>query len=124
MIDKSVYVASLFLQPDQTALIFHAAGALLPGFLAAVAMLRGNRFLAAVGFTTLNALVVYGLNKYFDGGYSFWLYSIMKPIHETGLTEMIAPNPTDLALVYGLPALLHGIIAAIVAVGIGVTNRR
>lgn len=114
MLDKTVYLASLALGSDNTALYLHLAAALFPAlFIGWMAIKGSNKFLATVGFASLNAMAFYGASKLTEGGYNYWLYTICRPLHDPGLAGMVSPTLTDQFMLYFLPALIHGLAAPI-----------
>ena len=79
--------------------------------------------LSQKGHCSLNALVFYALVKLTEGGYSYWLYSLCRPLHEVDWTGMIVPSIKDQALVYGLPALIHGLCAPLLGATLMTVSR-
>jgi len=119
MLEQTVYVAALFKGLDELPRQLHFACVLLPALLLGLSALKANRVLAAVGFATLHGLFYAALLKFTDGGYAYWLYSLVKPLHSTDWTGLVAPNLPEQFLIYGLPALIHGLAAPLISLLLG-----
>lgn len=109
MLEQTVYLAALFKGLDDVPRYLHFAGVLVPALILGLICIRSNRFLAAVGFTTLHGLFYVSLLMLTDGVYAHWLYSLIKPLHQTDWTTLVAPSLAEQAMLYGLPALIHGV---------------
>ncbi|BBD08829.1 hypothetical protein [Desulfovibrio ferrophilus] len=123
MLEQTVYLAALFKGLDDTPQILHFSAAIVPALLLGISVIKANKFLAAVGFTTLHALFFVGLLKLTEGGYAFWLYSLCQPLHQTDWTGLVAPSLADQFMIYGLPALVHGLTVPLLSLLIGVGVR-
>jgi hypothetical protein len=112
MLDQTMYLASLAVGSDNTPLVLHLVAALLPAVFIGWAAIKGsNKFLATVGFASLNAMAFYAASKLTEGGYNYWLYTICRPLHDPGMAGMVSPGVTDQFFLYFLPALIHGLLA-------------
>lgn len=109
MLEQTVYLAVLFKGLDEMPRFLLFSGVIVPALLLGLAGIKANRVLAAVGFTTLHALFFAGLLKLTDGGYSHWLYTLCEPLHQTDWTGLVAPSLSDKFMIFGLPALVHGL---------------
>ncbi|WP_461210320.1 hypothetical protein [Desulfocurvus sp. DL9XJH121] len=115
MLDQTMYLAGLALGADNTPLVMHLVAALVPAVFIGWAAIKGNnKFLATVGFVSLNAMVFCGAGWFTDGGYNYWLYSLCRPLHDAGLTAMASPTFFDSVMLYLIPGLIHGLGAPLV----------
>lgn len=111
MIDKPVYLATLFLGSGALPKLSHLAGVALPPFIMGMSLYRANRFLAAVGFCTLHVLFFGAVSYVSTGGYNYFLYTLTAPLAGGGYAELLTPSALDTVLVFGLPPVLHAVAA-------------
>ena len=127
MIDQPVYLATLLMTGGALPKLAHLAGAALPPLFMGLGLYRANRFLAAVGFSSLHVLFYGALAWYSGGGYPYFLYTLTAPLAGGGYAELLAPTALDTALVYGLPPLLHSVPVPVLGLAVwrlGVRRRR
>ncbi|MBU1003504.1 MAG: hypothetical protein KKE73_13405 [Proteobacteria bacterium] len=123
MLEQTVYLAALFKGLDDMPRFLHFSAVLVPALLLGLTAIKSNRFLAAVGFTTLHGLFFAGLLKLSDGGYSYWLFTLCQPLHQTDWAGLVAPTLAEQFMIYGLPALMHGLAVPLLSLLVAAGTR-
>jgi hypothetical protein len=113
VIDRTVYLGALYLGAGNLPGALHLAGLALPPLLVGLVRYRANRLLAATGFCTLHVLAYAALAYLSGGAYPYLLYGLTAQVRGGGYTDLLAPDFTATALLYALPAALHGAAAAL-----------
>lgn len=127
MIDKPVYLATLLMTGGALPKLAFLAGAATAPLLMGLSLYRANRFLAAVGFSSLHFLFFGALAWYTGGGYPYFLYTLTAPLTGGGYADLLAPTAWDTVLVYGLPPLLHSVPVPVLGLALwrrGLRGRR
>lgn len=113
MIDRAVYLGALYLGAGNLPGALHLTGLALPPLLVGLVRYRANRLLAATGFSTLHVLAYAALAYLSGGAYTYFLYTLTARVAGGGYTDLLAPDLAATALLYALPAALHGALAAL-----------
>lgn len=125
MIEQTVYLAGLFAGSDMLPRAVHFGCAALPPLVIALAVYKANKHLAAVGFATLHVLFYAALAKLTSGGYTYLLYTLTARLTGGGgYADMVAPNLTDMLVLFGLPAALHGLVVSGLGLAVARALRR
>jgi hypothetical protein len=110
-VNQAAYIALLLADANRTALGLSAVGCFLAAVLLGLFFLRGHRLSAALLFGVAQAAVYLALLKLTDAEWGFWLHEVCAPLLDL---LGVPPAPLDGAhrtLFYGIPALLHGVLA-------------
>lgn len=108
---RAAYLALLLIDANKTALGLSAIGCFLAAALLGLFFLRGHRLSAALLFGVAHAGVYLALLRLTGGEWGFWLHEASGPLLDL-LGAPAAPlDGAHRTLFYGVPALLHGVLA-------------
>jgi len=113
MLEKTVYLTSLYLASDRTALAIQVLAAVLPALLKGLATFSGKPR-GAIILAGVQAPIYWGLAELTTGEWFFFWYKILKPVIAWMGGDIYSRSLTDMLIVYGVPGLAHGLISVAV----------
>lgn len=111
MLEKTIYLTTLYLAANKTALAIQVLAVVLPALIKGVAVFWGKPSRIVI-FAALQAPIYWLLAELSTGEISFLLYKMLKPVIAWMGGEIYSQNFSDMLIVYGVPGLAHGLITA------------
>lgn len=113
MIDETLFISAMFLGtivwPKYLAII--AAG--IPALFLNALSARRYKPLTGLIWGIIQSAAFVGLLKLTSGKYAYSLFTMVSPLAGEGTTAILSPALADRLQVFVLPALVHGVFAAI-----------
>jgi ABC-type Fe3+-siderophore transport system permease subunit len=111
MLEKTVYLTSLYLASDRTALAIQVLAAVLPALIIGMVAFSGKTRRALM-LAVIQVPIYWGLAELTTGEWFFFWYKLLKPVIAWLGGDIYSRSLTDMLIIYGVPGLAHGIIAA------------
>lgn len=111
MLEKTIYLTTLYLAANKTALAIQVLATVIPALVKGVAVFWGKPARIFI-FAALQAPVYWLLAELSTGEISFLLYNTLKPVIAWLGGEIYSQDLSDKLIVYGVPGLAHGLITA------------
>ncbi|NJB68631.1 hypothetical protein GGQ74_002304 [Desulfobaculum xiamenense] len=114
--DETLYIATLFLGPTAWPRYAAIAAAGFPALILGWATARRYGALRGTVWGLVHCAIFYGLLKLTSGAYAYSLYTWVSPHVDAGTTGILSTDFGDRMLVFVLPALAHGAVAAVLGI--------
>lgn len=111
MLEKTLYLTTLFLSANKTALAIQILAAILPALIKGLAVFHG-RPTRIVVFAAIQAPIYWILSEATTGEWPFIWYKALKPVISWLGGDIYTGGFSDMLIVYGLPGLAQGLISA------------